>query len=109
MHVRDRVPKVPWNQPYPTVYRGSARWSQVDVTCPLPEVAGLMELTPEEILEALDALDARGGPHCYRDGRGRKMFGTVMAWPEHEPEGGGLREVAISFVQTSYVEGTSVY
>jgi len=98
---RDFKPVTPWSSDKQTILRTN-RWSRsVTATYQLHEsVNGDVEAT----IRSIDLMDRDGQPLCYRDGRRRRMFGSITANTETDPEGGAVRAVELTFEQTSATE-----
>ena len=98
---RNREQKVlqPWNSSKPTVLRTKRWWREMTPTV-FPIVAGTPEDARRVVLDG-DAMDQRGGPLCYRDGRGGRYFGEMTSYEHLDPPGGRIQRIVIGFLQTS--------
>lgn len=91
----------PWNTSKPVIFRTN-RWYR--------EISGEFQIvgdTPADVQEQIaeiEKLDQRGGPLCYRDGRGHRYFGEITEFQEIDPPGGRVRRVQLTFLQTSAAE-----
>lgn len=98
---RNREQKIvqPWNSSKPTVLR-TKRWGR-ELS---PTVFLIVAATPEDARRVVidgDEMDQRGGPLCYRDGRGARYFGEMTTYEHLDPPGGRVQRVSIGFLQTS--------
>jgi len=89
----------PWNSSKPTVMR-TKRWGRELSPTVFPIVAETPEDARRVVIDG-DELDQRGGPLCYRDGRGARYFGEMTAYEHLDPPGGRVQRVSIGFLQTS--------
>jgi hypothetical protein len=95
---REQVVKAPWGTTKPIVM-STNRWGRT--------VSGefiIVADTPEEaesMVRAGEKLHQRGGPHCYRDGRGRRYFGEITAFTRVDPPGGKMQRIQLTFLQTN--------
>jgi hypothetical protein len=48
----------------------------------------------------VEKMHQRGGPHLYRDGRGRRYFGEITEFSRIDQPGGRVQRVQLSFLQT---------
>jgi hypothetical protein len=90
--------KKPWGSGRPHVYRDNT-WYR-EISAEFVVVGDTPGDVQEQMLE-LDKLSYYGGPHLYRDGRGRRYFGEMIDWEEIDQPGGRERQVRITFVQTA--------
>jgi hypothetical protein len=95
---RDEVVLNPWGTTKP-VYLSTNRWNRV--------ISGTFYIvadTPEDaegVVREFEKLHQAGGPHCYRDGRGRRYFGTLKGIPRRlDPPGGKAQRITFEFLQT---------
>ena len=89
----------PWNSSKPTVLR-TKRWGREMSPTVFPIVAATPEDARRVVIDG-DALDQRGGPLCYRDGRGARYLGEMTTYEHLDPPGGRVQRVSIGFLQTS--------
>jgi hypothetical protein len=98
---REQKLVTPWNTSKPTIFRTN-RWYR--------EISGEFLISAEtaddveDTINRIQKMDQRGGPLCYRDGRGRRYFGEITAFEEIDQPGGRVRRVSLTFLQTSAAE-----
>jgi hypothetical protein len=54
----------------------------------------------ETMVREVEKMHQRGGPHLYRDGRGRRYFGEITEFSRIDQPGGRVQRVQLSFLQT---------
>lgn len=98
---RDQSFETAWGSSKPTAIRSTA-WTRV--VGGEFQIVGENPADVEAVIRSIEALDAGGGPHCWRDGRSRRYFGELTAVKAIDPPGGRVRRVQLGFRQTNAAE-----
>jgi hypothetical protein len=99
-HVGDREFVLPWGETEPTVYIGPARYDIIDASF---KVVNDRYSSAKENMDNMRAIDSARVPVCYRDNRGRKVFGYVDFTEEDTPM--GMFVIHLVITQTNFREG----
>lgn len=91
----------PWGSTKPTTFFGSAYFKTLRFTA---RFVNTYYATIQQMSNASDTLLARRGIVCFRDPKGRKIFGVLAKVSEQDEAMGTLRAITYELTETNYTE-----
>lgn len=97
----EQVFKQPWGTAAPIEFRTNTFGRVIDGTF---YIVADTPADAETMIREIAKVHYYGGPLCYRDGRGAKVFGSLYKVRRIDPPGGRVQRVELGFRQTNAYE-----